>query len=97
MWILAVHLVLSFTSSSTKRKLLSIVIASSGTCRITSAKHFFSEDEGVPFCHWKAINVQTTLSKKLERYAPSGYDGSIGWSQAARLSHNFWIEYKVAK
>nr|GEZ85408.1 ALA-interacting subunit 3-like [Tanacetum cinerariifolium] len=32
---------------------------------------FHSEDEGVPFCHWKAINVQTTLSKKLERYALS--------------------------
>nr|GFA60622.1 hypothetical protein [Tanacetum cinerariifolium] len=48
-----------------------------------------SKDEGVPFCHWNSINVQTTLSKKLERYAPSGYDGSIGWSQAALLSHNF--------
>lgn len=29
------------------------------------------------------INTHETLNRILVRYAPSGYDGSIGWSQAA--------------
>lgn len=31
----------------------------------------------------RKINSHETLSRMLVRYAPSGYDGSIGWSQAA--------------
>lgn len=29
------------------------------------------------------MNSHETLNRMLVRYVPSGYDGSIGWSQAA--------------